>query len=73
MPHVLPHLYFHTVYKTFNKQEIDLLLSLGGNRYSLKNDSRRKDLNLHTELAFLILTFKEQIILRLDCLSLVMP
>lgn len=43
------------------------------NRYSLKNDSRRKDLNLHTELAFLILTFKEQIILRLDCLSLVMP
>lgn len=31
MPHVLPHLYFHTVYKTFNKQEIDLLLSLGGN------------------------------------------
>ena len=48
-------------------------MSLGGNRYSLKNDSRRKDLNLHTELAFLILTFKEQIILRLDCLSLVMP
>ena len=31
MPHALLHLCFHAVYKTFNKQEIDLLLLLGGN------------------------------------------